>query len=307
MYHFIVNPHSRTGKAKKLWEKIKAELQNRGVKYTAYFTEYPGHATKLAKSICASWDGIKQIVIVGGDGTANEVINGLSGYPDILLGYIPVGSSNDLARGLGLPKNPMTALQHILSPKRYQYVDHGILSYYDGTAPKRFGVSAGIGYDADVCYEALTSRLKLFLNRLGLGKLTYILIAVKQIISNRPVDVEALIDGRQKRFFKKAVFLAAMIQKYEGGGLPMAPTADNSDGKFAVCAVSNLPKWKMFLVMPSIFFGKHVMIKGVEIINCTTIELKASEPMVLHTDGEYAGTKDYVRFACLPEQIRMFI
>ncbi len=307
MYHFIINPHSRTGKARELWESIKRELTKRNVKYTAYFTDYPGHATKIAASICSSWDGIKKIVIVGGDGTANEVINGLSGYSDILLGYVPVGSSNDLARGLGIPKDSMTALEHILSPKRYQYVDHGILSYYDGTAPKRFGVSSGIGYDADICYEALTSKLKHFLNRLGLGKLTYFLIGIKQVLLNKPIDVEALMDGTRKRFFQNTIFIASMIQKFEGGGLPMAPNADNSDGKLSVCAVSNIPKWKMLLIMPSIFFAKHTGIKGVEILTCTTLELKASAPMVLHVDGEYAGKKEHVRLACLPDQIRMYI
>lgn len=307
MYHFIVNKTSRTGGSGRTWNRIKEELNRRKVKYTVHYTEYAGHATKIAESLCADYDGIKSIVVVGGDGTANETINGFHGYQDILFGYIPVGSGNDLARGLGIPKDPMAALDHILSPKRYQYVDHGILSYYDGSAPKRFAISSGIGYDADICLEVQGSKLKKVLNFLHMGKLVYILIAVKQIITNRPVDVEVLMNGQQKRFLQDTVFIASMIQKYEGGGLKMAPDADNADGKLSVCFVSKLPKLKLFLVMPSIFFAKHTSIKGVEIINCSSLELKAAEPMVLHVDGEYAGKKEHVRLSCLPDQIRMYV
>ncbi len=307
MYHFIVNPCARTGKSKNVWETVKAELDKKGVEYKEYLTEYPGHATEIADRICNENDGVKKIVMMGGDGTANEVINGLHPYSEILLGYIPVGSGNDLARGMNLSKDPLVALDRVLNPKRFQAVDHGVLSYYDGTAPRRFAVSSGIGYDADICEEVQRSKLKTFLNKIKLGKLVYILIAVKQIITNKPVDVEILVDGAQKRRVEKMIFAAAMIQKSEGGGLKMAPNADNADGKISVCMVHGVSKLKLAVVMPTILFAKHTKIKGVEIINCKSMEIIAKSGMYLHTDGEVHPKKDHIRFECLPEQIRMYV
>ena len=307
MYHFIVNPCSRAGKSKTVWETVKAELDKKGIEYKAYLTEYPGHATKIADDICSENEGVKKIVMMGGDGTANEVINGLHPYSDVLLGYIPVGSGNDLARGMKISNDPLTALDRVLNPKRFQYVDHGVLNFYDGTRARRFAVSSGIGYDADICEEVQRSKLKTFLNKIKLGKLVYLCIAVKQIITNKPVDVDVLIDGAHRRHVDRMIFAAAMIQKSEGGGLKMAPNADNADGKLSVCMVHGISKLKLAIVMPTILFAKHTKIKGVEIINCASMEIIAKNGMFLHTDGEVHDKRDHVRFECLPEQIRMYV
>ena len=98
-----------------------------------------------------------------------------------------------------------------------------------------------------------------------------------------------------------------MIQKYEGGGLKLAPDADCTDGKLTLCAAYGIPKLKLFLIMPSVLFAKHTRFKGVEIIHCSSVEMKADRPLILHVDGEYAGAKDHVRLTCMPEQIRMYV
>lgn len=314
MYHFIVNPNSRTGKARQLWQTLEQELIRRSVPYRAYLTEQAGQAAEFARQITAqtdaatrSEDGSIKLIVVGGDGTVNEVINGMESYSNLFFGYIPTGSGNDLARGLGIQKDPLAALDRVLAPKRIQAVDHGQVFYYDGTKTRRFAVSSGIGYDADICYEALTSKLKQVLNRLRLGKLIYILLAVKQIITNRPVDVTITIDGITQKQYKKTVFIAAMIHRCEGGGLLMAPSADPTDRKLTVCMAHSFPKLKIFFLMPSIFFGRHTKLKGVELFDCTTLEVRAAEPMVLHTDGEFGGKKDHVLFSCTPKQIKMLL
>ncbi len=307
MYHFIVNINSQTGKSQKTWELIKAELEKREIKYREYLTKYAGHATKLADMICNEYDGVKKIVVMGGDGTMNEVINGLHPYSEILLGYIPMGSGNDLARGLMLSKDPIENLEKILSPRRYQYIDHGILNFYDGSSPRRFAVSSGIGYDAAVCETVQQSRIKRFLNKFGLGNLVYYIIAVKEIITIKPVNVELLIDGTRKRRIDNVIFAAAMIQKSEGGGLKMAPAADNSDGKLSICMAHGLSRLKIALVMPLLLFAKHTRIKGIEIFDCTSLEIKAEKPMSLHTDGEVLEHQSHIRMSCLPEKIRMYL
>lgn len=305
MYHFIINPHSRTGKARQLWEELRQELELKQIEYKEYFTERAGHATEITSDICTSIPGIKNIVIVGGDGTANEVINGIDSYENILLGYIPTGSSNDLARGMEIPNDPKEALEHILNPTRFRLVDHGIIENLDSNTSHKFAVSCGIGYDAAVCYEALRSKAKKILNKIGLGKLTYFAIAVKQILYTKPIDAELIVDGTTHISAPKMVFGTSMIHKYEGGGLPMVPSAKPDDRKLSVCIVSNIPRLKIFFLMPSIFFGKHVHIKGIQIFDCTTLEIHTKEKMIVHTDGEFGGFHSHVRLSCTPEQIRM--
>lgn len=309
MYHFIVNPNSRSKYANNLWSALEKVLMSRNVAYRAYLTEHAGHATEYAHMIEEEYrsgdtSGPLQLIIVGGDGTANEVINGLVSYHNIILGIVPSGSGNDLAHALGIPSNPFQALERVLAPKQLRWVDHGILHYYNSTPPHRFDVSAGIGYDAAVCYEASHSSLKKTLNRLQLGKLTYLILAVKQFFTHKPIDAEIIIDGKHQH--RRLLFAAAMLGKYEGGGLKLAPHASLDDRKLSVCVVDEFAKWKFFYLLPSLLFGKHTFFRGVDIYDCTSFEIRCKEPAILHTDGEFAGEHTHIRFTCTPEQIRMF-
>ena len=307
MYHFIVNPCSRTGKAAKVWQELEQVLKQKNVEYRAYFTERPGHATELAVAICAENPGEKHIITVGGDGTSNEVVNGLSDYSDIIYGCIPTGSGNDLIRGLGLPRDPLAVLERILSGDNIRPVDHGVLQYFDGTPDRRFDVSSGFGYDADVCYEVQVTPLKRVLNRIGLGKLCYYIIAAKQIFALKPRPATLLIDGKETLHYDRLLFCASMVQPYEGGGLKLAPSANNADRRLTLVIVHDVSKLKLFLVLPSVLISKHTGIKGVEIFDCDSVEITSDDARCLHTDGETVGIKDHVRLSCTPEQIRMYM
>ena len=100
MYHFIINPKSSSGKGIRHWWTIKGKLDSQNIAYTADFTMHEGHAMELATEICRKYEGVKNIIVLGGDGTLNEVINGIDNYDEVMLGYIPSGSSNDLAKVL---------------------------------------------------------------------------------------------------------------------------------------------------------------------------------------------------------------
>ncbi|MBQ9120369.1 MAG: diacylglycerol kinase family lipid kinase [Lachnospiraceae bacterium] len=308
MYHFIVNPGSRSKYSTNLWSSLEDILKSRNIIYRAYLTEYAGHATEYARSIEAEYRSSGSsdplmIVIVGGDGTANEVINGLVSYQNLILGIIPSGSGNDLAHSLGLPSDPFQALEIVLARKKLRSVDHGLLHYFDGTAAHRFDVSAGLGYDAAVCYDVQHSPLKKKLNRLRLGKLTYIIIAVKNFFSYKPVNAKITVDGTEKHI--KLLFAAAMLGKYEGGGLKMAPQACLDDRLLSVCVIEAFAKWKFFYLLPSLLFGKHVKFKEVTVYDCASFEIQCDTPTILHTDGEYGGTHAHVKFTCTPEQIQV--
>ncbi len=308
MYHFIINPKSSSGRGIRFWWVVKDELEKQKIEYKAEFTQHPGHATELAKTICRDYSGIKNIVILGGDGTVNEVINGIDNYDEVLLGYIPSGSSNDLARSLNIPKDPIEALSHILNPTKFKYLDHGCITFPNSSRqPRKFSCSSGMGYDACVCYEVQASPLKKSLNRFGAGKFVYIAIAIKQIISSPKISALIKVDGVDKGTYHNVLLVSNMIHKYEGGGLLMAPNADPTDGKLSVTMVHGISKAKIFLLLPTIFTGKHIKHKGVETIQCSEIEIKTDLDTAVHTDGEVPALCNHIRVNCIAGQIRMIL
>lgn len=306
--YFIVNPGSRTGHGHQLWKTLETKLAAAGMDYEVAFTSGAGDAKRIAEKICAEHPESKRVIVCGGDGTANEAVNGLSGYANITFGYVPTGSSNDLARGLKIPQDPEEALERIIHPTNFTSVDHGIVEFLDAEGGSRkFAVSSGIGYDADICYEADRSSLKKFLNKIHLGKLIYYLLGIKLIFTNKRSEVTVTVDGTQKMHFKGLLFAAAMNTLYEGGGMPMAPEADPTDGKVSVCLLHDISRLKHIRLMPTILNATHVKHKGVTVVTCKTLEIQADRPLVIHTDGEFAGKHDHVRFSCVPEQIRMML
>ncbi|MBH1941687.1 diacylglycerol kinase family lipid kinase [Mobilitalea sibirica] len=308
MYHFIVNPKSSSGKGIRFWWAVKSELDHKNITYNAYFTRYVGHASEIAEQICNKTLEIKNIVVLGGDGTLNEVINGIPDFNDVLLGYIPSGSSNDLARSLGILKDPLKSLERILKPTNFKYLDLGIINFIDtDQAPRKFCCSSGIGYDANVCMEVQQSPLKKKLNRFGAGKFIYLAIAIKQLIGIKHLDGTVMVDGMKKDTYKNILLVSNMIHKYEGGGLLMAPNADPSDGKLSICLVHGLSRGKIALLLPTILFGKHIYFKGVEAFHCSEIEIKASQTSAVHTDGEVPAVCSHIKVSCIPGQIRMIL
>lgn len=305
MYYFIINPNSRSGNGIKIWHSVKKELDSLQVPYTSYFTKYNLHASHIAEEICKSTSGVKNIVVLGGDGTMNEVINGIKNYDDVILGYIPSGSSNDLARSLGLPKDPIEGLKNILTPNRFQYVDMGYVNASSNDIQRKFSVSSGLGYDAQTCVETNRSRLKKIFNKYGLGKLTYIIIALKVLMTTSFVDAVVTIDNKTTKSFKQVLLVTSMIHKYEGGGLKIAPAANPYDGYLSVCIVHGLSRLKILTLLPTLLFGKHTGFKGVETFDCKTLEVVVNEPAALHVDGEVPGTVNHINISCITKQLRI--
>lgn len=305
MYHFIINPKSRSARGIKIWHTVKEELDKRGVSYTFHITRYQFHATELAQEICLTYSGIKNIVVLGGDGSVNEVINGITDFSEVILGYIPSGSSNDLARSLGLPKDPIENLNRILTPSRFQYIDMGSVKTSDKVQERKFTVSTGIGFDAAICEETFHSKLKILLNRYGLGKLTYNIIALKQLMSCKFLNGSVTIDGCRTISYKKMLLITSMIHKYEGGGMQIAPAADPYDGQLSVCIVHGVSRLRILTVLPFLLIGKHIHFKGVETFNCHTLDIDITEPAWIHVDGECPNRFQKLTVSCLSNQLRI--
>lgn len=326
MIYFIVNTTSGTGQGIKVWKEIHQELKTREVDFKAFETKYAGHAIELAKKISAL-PGNKNLVIVGGDGTINEVLNGIVDFEYLRVGVIPNGSGNDFARGLKLPKDPIKNLNQILEVidesendvDCYTGIDLGQVAYEkDGEEQHRlFGISAGVGLDAIVCKRALTSKLKKALNKIKLGKLTYILLTVHTLFSMETSDMEMKMwndlpdmeEDKDREYeitlpYKKLIFMAAMNQFAEGGGVPMAPKANCTDGKLSFSSASGIPKTKTFFCLPFLMAKMQKHIKGFDIVDGAIAKLHIANPMVLHADGEYCGEVTDVTFTCLPQKMK---
>jgi len=305
MYHFIVNLNSRTGKAKKIWEELRKELDRREVMYALHETKYAGHAIEISRRLVRNEEAPIKIVVLGGDGTFNEVINGARDYEKIELGYIPTGSGNDLARGLKLPSDPMVNLNRILDSKEYWKMDLGCLSWDDGESKKYFAVSTGVGVDADVCRRALSSTLKKVLNKIGLGKLTYGILTLQSLFALPPMNAHIVADGVDYGIRDKVTFIAMMNHRCEGGGVPMSPIADAMDGKLSMCCISGVGKLRALTYFPSLLKGKHMNKKIFFGPDFKEADIVLKTPFVWHTDGEMCSYNTVMHIECIPGAIKI--
>lgn len=312
MYYIIINPASRSGKGAKLWADIEPVIKDKGIPYKAFFSKEAGHVSKIIRDISDSvltGDSaeILKLIVLGGDGTINEALQGITDFDRTWVGYIPTGSSNDLARDLKFGSDTVAVLERILSCSQPFLMDVGCLTYKDpdGTEQKRYYVgSCGIGYDAAVCEETLTSKFKMIFNKIGLGKLTYLAIALKQLLTAKKVSCTFTLDNKKTVTMPKFFFVAFMQHQYEGGGFMFCPGADYQDGILDICAVGNIPKWKVLIALPTAFKGKHYFFNGIDAYRTSEIHLEASAPLWVHTDGEVVTKTDSVTASCLKQKLQ---
>jgi len=304
MIHFIVNPHARSGEALALWNELENILAEKNIEYIVHHTEYAGHAIKLADELSrtASETHPVTIGIFGGDGTVNEVYNGIStNHRYITLGYIPTGSGNDFARGLSIPRDSKLALNTFLNASSVRPVEHGIAANTSST--RKFAVSCGIGYDADVTYRVHNSKLKKSLNKLKLGKLVYTILGVIQVFISPKLSAHIIIDGNTVIDTDCFYFASIHVLKYEGGGWPFALHADPSDGRLSVCMMHDTNRLSFIFNLLSCILSKHEGRKGVSFYNCKSISIKLNKKTHSHTDGECFGEIDELTAsACDSEQ-----
>lgn len=322
MYHMIINPASKSGKGARIWSKLEPILIEKHIPYTVYFSQKAGHITKIVCGLCHSnlnpfTEEFLKLIVLGGDGTLNEALQGITDFNKVQVGYIPTGSSNDMARDLKLPKDPVAILQQILSCKEPVKMDIGHVTFKntadelskhhsDEILLKRyFAVSCGIGFDAAVCEEALSSRFKNIMNKIGLGKLTYLGIALKQLITAKKISCDILLDDKERISLPRFLFVAGMLHQFEGGGFMFCPNANSHDGIMDICVVGNISKLLILFALPTAFKGKHYLFNGIDRYSAKKFSLKASSPLWVHTDGEVSVKSDVITLVCEKEKLQL--
>ena len=307
MYQIIVNPTSSSGKGMEAWKKIKAILDRRNVAYNVHVLQKPGEAIEIVKKLTEENyadidetavmdesvvtvqenDEDTNILVVGGDGTLNEVLNGIQDFEHTTLSCIQTGSGNDFARNMHLEKNVEQAITHLLEQSEEIALDYGeVTTNHPGSSAKRFLISSGVGYDANICEEVSRSRLKTVLNKIHLGKLVYVLIGVKQIFAKKTVRAKLYLDDAPMMKLSELFFVVGMNHMYEGGGIPFCPNADPTDGKLDVCLVKGMSRLKLLLAVVLVYFKKHLLFKDITNHRCKKMRLVTETPQWIHMDGE---------------------
>lgn len=288
MLYFFVNPASRSGKGAGKWEQVEQVLKEKDISYAVHFLEKDISPRPIMEDIFDKEEGPVSIVLIGGDGTVNQCINGIPDFNRVELSVIPTGSGNDFCRNKDIPKNLEEQINHIVTKKHTLLVDRGVITYTkegSATITQSFMVSTGLGYDAAICHMAERSKLKKLLNKIKLGKLVYILIGIKEIFGATLTDMDITIDGETKQY-KNVFFIATMNQPFEGGGVAMTPSASDCDEQLDFLIFSGVSKFKALCTIPLLYVKKHAGKPGVTLLTGKEVSVTSSSSRILHCDGE---------------------
>ena len=279
----IVNPTAGAGRTGREWPRIKALFKGAGLRFEHDLTEAPGHAIELATA--AARNGYDMVISVGGDGTINEVVNGLyksGGIGEATLGIISTGTGGDYVRTVGIPRGCEEACRKLLQPRRLT-VDLGMVEYASNgrTVERLFVNFAGMGFDAEIVRRT-TQQFK------ALGSLpSYLLGLLATLVSYRNRDVSVTIDGE---VVDERVCTVIMNNgRYGGGGMLTAPDARVDDGYFDVLIIGDLSKPDLLWSLPRIYRGTHLTHPKVKLRKAREIEVRSAQPLHLQADGELLG------------------
>ncbi len=298
----IVNPNAGVKKGTKDWPKILRLLQAEKVNFEFELTARRGHATEIAGEAIAR--GVRSICVVGGDGTLNEVLNGVMlqqevPSAEITMGMIPVGTGNDWCRMFDIPFDYRKAI-HILQRKNTFMQDAGKVSYYhrNDQFVRYFMNVAGMGYDA------LVAKKTNLLKEKGLGgPLTYMYFVFASLFQYRFIEAVIEVDG--KPAFKGEIFsMNVGICKYNGGGMMQVPFAVADDGLLDVTLIKKAPKWMVVRYAGKLFDGSLVDLPIVATFKGQSIRIRSTGRVFLETDGESLGHTPFT-FEILPRCVKI--
>jgi diacylglycerol kinase (ATP) len=295
----IVNTTAGRGRAGEVLNKVQACLERCGVNYDLIRTEAPGQAIDLAYQ--AASDGYKRVVAMGGDGTANEVTNGLLSAEEghqVTLGIIPAGSGNDFAYAVGIPGNAEGACRR-LAEGRERAVDV-VQVTVDGQS-RFYNYGVGIGYDADALLETRKmTRLR--------GFPMYLLAVLRVLATNTkwPYPMRITVDG-QPLPHQAVTLITVANGPRAGGGFLIAPDAQPDDGLLDVCVADQLGRLGILYLLPHTMKGTHKGKKPVTMLQGRHVLIESERGAPGHMDGEVLCTQGRrIEFEILPGRLKVW-
>ncbi len=267
---FIINPMAGKGKATELIPVIEDYFKDKADEYRIQVTDYPGHATEIARE----YSSIEEcrIYSVGGDGTVNEVVNGIAGTQSS-LGVIPAGSGNDFIRSITTTYNINDILVNTIN---------GEVKNIDlAKANNKYFINiSSIGFDADVVVNA-----DKFKKVSGItGSMAYVISIIYTVIQKRISKIKIHIDDSEMEL--KLLLAAIANGKFYGGGMLAAPEAKIDDGLFDICLISEASRFQILSLFPKYIRGEHGQLKEVQFLRGKKIKIESSEDLRLNIDGE---------------------
>jgi YegS/Rv2252/BmrU family lipid kinase len=303
-WFIIVNPNAGKKKGKQDWPGITRLLAEAGIEYLSFFTEHRGHAIELTKKYVRA--GFRKIIVVGGDGTLNEVVNGIFSQKHvepsgIVLAMIPVGTGNDWCRMFHIPHDYEAAIRVIKENKQFVQ-DTGIMEYIDheGNKAKRYFVNiAGMGFDAMVAEK--TNKDK----DLGKGNpLSYYINIFTSLFSFQITKTKIITDDHE---FKAEVFsMTAAIGQFNGGGMKQAPNACPDDGLLDLTIIRKIGKFKVIRNVINLLDGSFTKLPEVSEFRTSNILIESTPELYAETDGESMGKSPF-RFSILPRSLNIVV
>lgn len=282
----IYNPTAAKGKAEKAMDLVLSLLEERGFDFDLMVTDKVGDAMEFARR--GTEAGSPLLVAAGGDGTLNEVINGimqakLNGYAVPVLGVLPVGRGNDFAFGVDIPQD-LTEAVDVLIRNQTRTIDIGYLEGGDFPEGRYFGNGIGLGFDTVVGFEA---------NKISWlhGGAAYLFGLIRTIFKYAKAPIyEISLDGQ----FRTEPFLMVSVMngRRMGGAFHMAPDGDPGDGLFNLCLVNQVPQIKILPLATKFFSGSQGNHPAVNMLQAKEIKIKAIEGSIpAHADGETICTE----------------
>ena len=335
MFHIIVNPSSSSGRGKSKWDKIEKRFRQCGVPYKVHFSSRSNTIEKICAELTSKGEDC-DLVILGGDGTMNAVVNGIRDFEHTRVGFIQTGSGNDLVKGIGISRRRDELVDSILRGRVVRTCDIGRVTYHnqsslldpfthrplapsycrdrlpdgsvspDPSSVRLFNISAGIGFDAAVCQQADSSALKTLLNYIRMGKLIYISEAIHMILASPMVNMKITCDGVSRKY-PRTLFAVIMNTCYEGGGFKFCPDAVNSDGLLNMCGAGNLNRMYFFRIFPTAYDGNHLKFDGLFSDQGKSFTIRSSTPLWVHTDGEVLCKSSCITVDLFPHKLQLLV
>ncbi len=303
----IVNPHAGSKKCERDWPKIRKLLEDAEFEMHCVFSEYPYHAIQIAKERIEK-EGYNKIIVVGGDGTLNEVVNGVFKQKrykttDVAVGMITVGTGNDWGRMYEMPESYKKQVK--LLKKGHTFLqDVGEVKYrFSVEKEKRYFVNiAGMGYDALV-----TKKTNIKKQKGKGGALSYLISLVSGLFQYKNVYLNIEADG--KNIFSGKVFTMSIGNcKYNGGGMMQLPDAIPDDGLFDVMVIRKTTKYRIVTNIKNLYDGSFVNMPEVEQYRGKKITIisRPANKLNLETDGESLGHSP-LDFKIISKAVRLIV
>ena len=297
----IVNPNAGSGRGKKDWQKISLLLEKEGLSFSVRFTDKKEDAIALTTEGIKS--GFRKILTVGGDGTLNEVVNGVllnSTCPalDISLGLIPVGTGNDWGKMFGIPSDYKKAVAIIREGKNMVH-DAGYLSFRTGSDTKhRYFINiAGLGFESTV-----VKRTNYQKDHGHSGKLIYFYNLLLSLLAYRNTRTEIVIDGEV--IVTDLFSLNIGNGRYCGGGMRQTPDALPDDGMLDATIIGDIGKFEIIRKLHMLYDGtilSHPKITG---YRCRNVKVTSETDIWVEADGESLGHTP-AEFGILPSAVKI--